>query len=187
MTTIAPISAASATSNNWLKEAQASLAAAQNAGGMMGALQNARDASGSIKSFLARSQQSASALASIAFNTQSAAANLAMQMADTAAQKRMDEQIALQEKLNPVQVNYNPPHNLDPVIYFDDGSSIDTTANVLTLANGTQIDTATGLQVIDTSQIISLANGAYLDTKNNIMTLADGTKIDTITGLVVTA
>jgi len=56
----------------------------------------------------------------------------------------------------------------------------------MTLSNGTQIDTTTGLQVIDTSAIINMANGAYLDTKNNILTLADGTRIDAVTGLKIT-
>jgi hypothetical protein len=184
---IASVNASSATSNNWLKEAQESLAAAQNAGGMMGALQDAKNNTGSINSFLARSQNTAAAMAQIAFSTQSSAANLALQMADTAAQKRADEQVAFAAKLNPVQTNFNPPKQLDPVIYFEDGSSIDTSANILTMSNGTQIDTTTGLQVIDSSSIISMANGAYLNTSTNILTMADGTKIDTVTGLVVTA
>jgi hypothetical protein len=184
---IASINAASATSNNWLKEAQDSLAASQSQGGLMGMLNDARRDPGSLKSFLAKSQTIAAGLALMAQSTQTAANNLTLQMADAAAQKRADEQMALAVKLNPVQVNYNPPRELDPVIYLDDGSSIDTTANVMTLANGIQIDTVTGLQVIDEGQIISMANGAYLDTKNNILTLADGTKIDTVTGLVVTA
>ena len=75
----------------------------------------------------------------------------------------------------------------DPFIYFNDGSSIDTANNVLTMANGTQIDTTTGLQIIDQSSIISMANGAYLDTKNNILHMSDGTKVDTVTGLKITA
>jgi YidC/Oxa1 family membrane protein insertase len=94
----------------------------------------------------------------------------------------------LQQKLNPPPpTNYTPAQGLEPVIYFEDGSSIDTGSNIMTMANGTQIDTTTGLQVIDTSSIVNLANGAYLDTKNNIMTMSDGTRIDTGTGLVITA
>ena len=74
---------------------------------------------------------------------------------------------------------------LDPFIYFQDGSSIDTNSNILTMANGTQIDTTTGLKVVDTSSIMQLANGAYLNTATNILTMADGTQIDTVTGLTV--
>ncbi|HVR59252.1 MAG TPA: hypothetical protein VMT72_20765, partial [Pseudolabrys sp.] len=65
------------------------------------------------------------------------------------------------------------------------GSSIDTNSNILTMANGTQIDTTTGLKVVDTSSIMQLANGAYLNTATNILTMADGTQIDTVTGLTV--
>ncbi|MGB6416153.1 MAG: hypothetical protein WBF50_06055 [Pseudolabrys sp.] len=74
---------------------------------------------------------------------------------------------------------------LDPFIYFQDGSNIDTNSNILTMANGTQIDTTTGLKVVDTSSIMQLANGAYLNTATNILTMADGTQIDTVTGLTV--
>jgi hypothetical protein len=188
MTSIAPISIASSTASNWLKEAQESLLASQNPGGLMGALQDSRNKPGSIKSFLTSSQNSAGNLALITQGAAQSAGNLAAQMASTAAQKRAADQIAMAEKLNPApQVNYTPPQGLDPVIYFDDGSSVDTTGNIFTMANGTQIDTTTGLQVIDTSSIVNLANGAYLDTKNNIMTMSDGTRIDTVTGLVITA
>jgi hypothetical protein len=185
MATIAPINIASSTATNWLKEAQASLAAAENAGGLMGALQDARYPA-SIKNFLAKSQNVANGLSLIAQGALQNAGTLAAQMAIAAAQKRADEKNALNDKLNATQTNYNPPKELDPFIYFSDGSSIDTTSNIMTLANGTQIDTTTGLQVIDTSSIISMANGAYLDTKNNILTMSDGTKIDTVTGLIIT-
>ena len=78
-----------------------------------------------------------------------------------------------------------PTNVLDPVIYFPDGSTIDTNSNIMTMANGTQIDTTTGTKVIDTSSIMQLANGAYLDTQDNIMTMPDGTQIDTVTGLTI--
>ena len=64
--------------------------------------------------------------------------------------------------------------------------SFDTANNILTMSNGTQIDTTTGLQIIDTSSMISMANGAYLDTKNSILHMSDGTQIDTVTGLKIT-
>ena len=53
---IAPVSAASATAPNWLKEAQESIAASQSPGGLLGALQDARGDPGSLKAFLAKSQ-----------------------------------------------------------------------------------------------------------------------------------
>ena len=182
---IAPVSAASSTSSNWLKEAQESLVASQTPGGMMGALQDAR-AGYSIKTFLAKSQNNLYALAQIAQNAQTSSSALTVQMSQAAAKKRYDEQVALQVKLNPVHANYTPPKGLDPVIYFGDGSSIDTTSNIMTLSNGKQIDTTTGLEYHDPKDIVSMANGAYLDTKNNILTMSDGTKIDSITGLKIT-
>ena len=55
-------------------------------------------------------------------STQSSAATLALQMADAAQAKRMQEKLALQQKFNQQPTNYNPPTELDPVIYFEDGS-----------------------------------------------------------------
>ena len=182
---IASVNAASATSSNWLKEAQTALSAAP--GGMLGTLADARSDPGSLSTFLNRSQSAMNTLAQISQNSQTSASALASQMADAAAQKRQQDLIALAEKLNPHPVNFTPPAGLDPVIYFDDGASIDTTSNIMTLKNGTQIDTTTGLQYHDPASIISMANGAYLDTQNNILTMADGTRIDSITGLTITA
>jgi len=179
-------SISSATAPNWLKEAQESIAASENPGGLMGMLKDARYPA-SIKNFLAKSQSTAANLALISQSTAQSQSTLTLQMADAAQQKRMQERVALLQKLNPQQSNFNPPTKLDPFIYFQDGSSIDTENNILTMSNGTQIDTTTGMQIIDHNSIISMANGAYLDTKNNILTMSDGTKIDTITGLKVTA
>jgi hypothetical protein len=185
---IAAVNAASSTSSNWLKEAQDALVAAETPGGMMGALQDARASNpGSIKTFLAKSQNAQYSLALISQNSQTSAGALYAQMAVAAAQKRADDRAALQAKLNPAPTNYNPPAELDPVIYFDDGSNIDTSTNIWTKADGTQIDTTTGQLYIDPKTIVAMANGAYLDTKNNILTMADGTRIDTVTGLKITA
>jgi hypothetical protein len=182
---IAPVYAASATAPNWLKEAQDSLAASASPSGMMGALQDSRSGS-SIKSFLAKSQNNLYTLAQIAQGSQTSAGVLAVQMSDAASQKLRGERIALAQKLNPQQTNFNPPGELDPVIYFEDGGSFNTSSNILTMASGKQIDTTTGLEYHDPKSIISLANGAYLDTQNNIMTMSDGTRIDTISGLAIT-
>ena len=107
-------------------------------------------------------------------------------MTAAANEKLRNERVQLAQKMNPQQTNYNPPAELDPVIYFEDGGSLDTASNILTMSNGKQIDTTTGLQYHDPKSIISMANGAYLDTQNNILTMGDGTKIDTVTGLKIT-
>jgi hypothetical protein len=182
---ISPINIASATGTNWLKEAQEATAAAENPGGMLGALQDSKYP-GSIKNFLAKSERTASNFALISQGTQQSAATLALQMADAAQAKRAEEKLALEQKLNPQQQNFTPPTELDPFIYFEDGTVIDTVNNVLTMSDGTQYDVLTGVEIFDQSSIISMANGAYLDTKKNILTMADGTKIDTVTGLQIT-
>ena len=184
---IAAVSAASSTSPNWLKEAQDSLAASEQPGGMMGALQDARSGSASIKTFLAKSQNNSYALAQISASAQTSSNQLLVQMSQTAAQKRRDELTALAAKLNPVQTNYTPSKGLDPIVFFEDGSTLDTTSNIMTMANGKQIDTTTGQEYHDPKDIISMANGAYLDTKNNILHMSDGTQLDSITGVKITA
>jgi hypothetical protein len=186
MAGIPPLSIASSTAPNWLKEAQDAIEASKNSGGMLGALQDSRYP-GSIKNFLSKSQNSMANFALIVQGSTTSATQLALQMADAANQKRAAEKQAQLQKFNAVPVNYNPPRELDQFIYFDDGSSIDTVNNILTRSDGSQIDTTTGTSIIDSASIINLANGAYIDTKNNIMTLVDGTKIDTLSGLKITA
>ena len=184
MAAVSPI--ASSTAPNWLKEAQDSIAASESPGGLLGALQDARYPA-SIQNFLTKSQNAANNLSLINSSTAQSQNTLTVQMANDAAQKRANEKLALAQKLNPQQTNFNPPAQLDSFIYFQDGTSIDTQNNILTMANGTQIDTTTGLQVVDPKSIISMANGAYLNTSTNVLTMADGTKIDTVTGLKITA
>jgi hypothetical protein len=184
---IASVNAASSTAPNWLKEAQQSIAASQSPGGLLGTLQDAATPNpGSLRSFLAKSQNAMNNLAQIAQSSQSSAGALASQMAQAAAQKRQSELIALAQKLNPQQTNYTPPAELDPVIYFEDGTTIDTANNIMTLVSGKQVDTTTGLEYHAPNSIINMANGAYLDTANNILTMSDGTKIDTTSGLIIT-
>lgn len=155
----------------------------------MGALQTSSQDSqpGSISSFLQQSQDEANNMASI---MQSAVQNegqlyaqIAQDEGQQAAQQRQDEENAL---LNPpAQTNFTPDAQLDPVIYLADGSNIDTTTNILTKANGDQIDTTTGQPYIDPQSVIQMANGAYLDTKNAILHEANGSQIDANTGLVI--
>ena len=181
---VSPI--ASSTAPNWLREAQEALLAAENAGGMMGALQGARSKPGTIKTFLAHSQNNAAALALIAQGNVEAARDLAFKAATDAYNKRVAERLQEARAHAAPQMNYTPPKGLDSVIYFANGSTLDTVSNILTLSDGTQIDATTGQDYVDESALIRMANGAYLDTKNNILVMADGTKIDTITGLKIT-
>ena len=184
---IASVNAASATAPNWLREAQQSIADSASPGGLLDTLQDATaDNPGSIRTFLAKSQNNMYAFAQISQSSQSAAGALAAQMSAAANQKLRDERVALAQKMNPQQTNYNLPAELDPVIYFENGGSFDTTSNILTMADGKQFDTTTGLPNHDPNTIIRMANGAYLDTKNNILTMSDGTQMDTITGLKIT-
>jgi hypothetical protein len=97
--------------------------------------------------------------------------------------KRVQERMALQKKLNPPPPP--PPPALDAMIYFKDGSTLDTVNNIITMVGGKKIDAITGADWVDHASIINFANGSYLDTANNILTLANGTKIDTVTGLLV--
>lgn len=186
MTSIASLNIASATASNWLKEAQQSLVAAESPGGLLGALQAAGKNTGSIKSYLANSQNAAANMALISLNTAQASVDLVNQMASDAANKRLAERFAQSRKQNELQTNYTPSKGLDPIFYFSNGSTLDTKNNILTLSDGKQIDTKTGYEYVDESALIRMANGAYLDTKNNILHMADGTKIDTITHLIIT-
>jgi hypothetical protein len=183
---ISSVNAASATAPNWLKEAQESLVASESPGGLMGMLQDARYGDSSIKTFLAKSQNAMNSLSQISQSSQIAAGSLAAQMSAAANEKLRNERVQLAQKMNPQPTNYNPPTELDPVIYFENGTTIDTESNIMTLVSGKQIDTITGLEYHEPGSLISMANGAYLDTKNNILTMSDGTRIDTVTGLTIT-
>jgi hypothetical protein len=173
-------------SSDWLADTYTAIQNSKSSGGLLGMLDNARGNDGSLRSFVQSSASAANAFAMISQNTVSSAGSLYAQMASQ-REKEADAK-KLQEALDALSASkqmVQPTNVLDPFIYFDDGSSIDTNSNILTLQDGTQIDITTGLEVIDTSSIMQLANGAYLDTKNNILTLPDGTQIDTVTGLLI--
>ena len=153
---------------------------------MLGALGSAAKGVGTIKSFLANSQNSAAGLALISSSTAQASLNLITQIGAEAAQKRAADKLAAQLKQNAQPTNFTPSEGLPAVVYFDDGSTLDTVNNIITMVNGKKIDATTGQIYIEPGSIIQMANGAYLDTKNNILTLSDGTKINTITGLIIT-
>jgi hypothetical protein len=187
MTAIPSINIASSTGSNWLAEAQSAEQAPS--GGMMGALQTTatNGADGSIKTFLANSQANADAFASIAQSSAQAAgqfyAQLAAAQGQQAAQDRAAQQAAM---LNPPpQTNYTPSEGLPPVVYYDNGSSLNTASNIMTMSDGSQIDVTTGLPYVDPASVIRMANGAYIDTKNNILHEPDGTTVDVNTGLPI--
>ena len=171
---------------NWLNDAFTAIQNQASEGGILGMLDSAGSSDGSINSFLGSSANTANSFALISQSSVTNASSLYAQMAVANAQqqnnkKLQDAQDALQASQQMVQAK----NVLDPVIFFADGSTLDTNSNVMTLSNGTQIDTTTGTKVIDTASIIQMANGAYLDTQNNILTMPDGTEIDTVTGLKV--
>ena len=173
-------------SSDWLKDTYTAIQNSNNSGGLLGMLANARNNDGSLNSFVQANASASNALSLISQNSVSSAGSFYAQMA---TQRQQDEDAKkLQDSLDALAASkqmVQPENKLDPFIYFDDGSSIDTNNNILTTKDGKQIDITTGLEVIDTSSIMQLANGAYLDTKNNILTLPDGTQIDTVTGLKV--
>lgn len=159
---------------------------ATESSGMMGALQGAssrKNSPGSIKSYLAGMSNNSAALASIAQTGVTNVTTLAIQAGDLAMQKRMQDRAA---EANKHKVPMVPAAPLgDSIIYFENGSVLDTVKNMLTLSDGKKIDSITGADWVDPASIINLANGSYLDTANNILTMADGTKIDTVTGLII--
>ena len=171
--------------SSWLGDTIAAIQNQQNEGGLIGMLQNS-GGNGSISSFLGASQKSSDQLALISQNSvtnrSSLVAQIASQNIQQQNQKKLQDAIAA---LSASQQTVQPKNVLDPVIYFANGGSLDTNSNVMTMSDGTQIDTTTGVKVFDTASIIQMANGAYLDTKNNILTMPDGSKIDTITGLKI--
>ena len=170
---------------SWLKDTITAIQNQANEGGLIGMLQNS-GGNGSIASFLGSSQKSSSQLALISQNSMTNKSSLVAQMASQNIQQQNQKKLQdAMDALAATQQVIQPKNVLDPIIYFANGASLDTNSNVMTMSDGTQIDTTTGTKVIDTSSIIQMANGAYLDTKNNILTMPDGSKIDTITGLKI--
>jgi hypothetical protein len=171
--------------STWLGDAFTAIQNQANEGGLLGMLANS-GGDGSINSFLGSSQNTANAFALISQNSVTNSSTLFAQIAtQNAQQQSAKKQQELMDALSATQQMVQPKNVLDPVIFFENGSSLDTNSNIMTMSDGTQIDTTTGTKVIDSASIIQMANGAYLDTKNNILTMSDGTRIDTVTGLKV--
>jgi hypothetical protein len=190
MSSITPVTNAALFNSgpNWLADTYTAIQNSNNAGGLLGMLSAAATTGndGSIKSFLSNSNTSANAFATISqssvTNASALIAQIAAQNLQKADDKKMQEAFAA---LAATQKMVPKKNVLDSVIYFADGSTIDTNSNIMTQADGTQYDVTTGAKYVDPASIIQMANGAYLDTKNNILTMSDGTKIDTVTGLKV--
>lgn len=179
-------STSSAPSSNWIADTMTAIQNEQNQGGLLGMLQNAASSDGSISSFLSQSSSIASNIATISQTSVTNASSLYAQMAATNMQQASAQK--LQDALNQLtakQQEVQPENTLSPVIYFPDGSTIDTASNILTETDGTQYDITTGLKYVNPASIVQLGNGAYLNTSTNIMTMADGTQVDTVTGLKV--
>jgi hypothetical protein len=171
---------ASSTSSNWLAESFSAIKSSQNSGGMLGALENVSN--GSVGSFLSQASDFSNSLQLISQNSVTNAGSFYSQIAQQNDQAAANQK--LQQALDDLQSTTAQPQNVLPsTIFFQNGSSLDTTSNILTMPDGTQYDTVTGARYFDPSYMIQMANGAYLDTKDNILTLSDGTQIDTVTGL----
>jgi hypothetical protein len=173
------------TNSNWLADTFTAIQNQANQGGLLGMLQNS-GGDGSINSFMSLSSGTANAFAMIAqtsvTNSGSLFAQIAANNLQQANAKKLQESL---DQLSASQQMVQPKNVLDPVIYFANGSTLDTNSNILTMPDGTQYDTTTGAKYVDPASIIQMANGAYLNTKSNILTLPDGTRIDTVTGLKV--
>ena len=171
---------------NWLADTFTAIQNQASEGGLLGMLDSAGSSDGSINSFLGSSANTANSFALISQSSVTNASSLFAQMAVQNAQQQNNKKIQeAADALSASQQMVQPKNVLDPILFFADGSTLDTNSNVMTLSNGTQIDTTTGTKIIDSASIIQMANGAYLDTKNNILTMPDGTEIDTVTGLKI--
>ena len=172
--------------NSWLASAFTSIQNSQNQGGILGALQDAGSNDGSIGSFLSQSSSFSNSFALISTNSTTSASSFYAQIASQNDQDR--QQKALEDALaglQQTQSQVQPKNTLDPFIYFPDGSYLDTNANILTMQDGTQYDTTTGLKYTDPASIVDLGGGSFLNTTTNVMTMADGTQIDMVTGLKI--
>ena len=172
--------------NSWLASAFTSIQQSQNQGGILGAVQDAGSNDGSISSFLNQSSSFSNSFALISTNSTTSASSFYAQIASQNDQTRQEQ--ALQDALTGLQQTQSmvqPSNTLDPFIYFPDGSYLDTNANILTMQDGTQYDTTTGLKYTDPASIVDLGGGSFLNSTTNVMTMADGTQIDMVTGLKI--
>lgn len=171
-------------SPTWLANAFASIKNSMNQAGMLGTLQDM--ANGSLSSFSNQIQASANTFATISQNRVSGSTSLIAQIAAQNLQEQNQKELQKAfDALNSTQQMVQTTNVLDQFIYFENGSNLDTENNILTMSDGTKIDTVTGAKYVDPSTIVQMPNGGYLDTSTNILTMPDGTQIDTVTGLLV--
>jgi hypothetical protein len=171
---------------NWLASTISAIQSSASQAGIMGALASSGSNNGSISSFLGQSSSAATNLATISQQNVSNASAFYAQLASQNLQQRQQDLLSkvfsqLNDSRNMVQLK----NVLDPTIFLPDGTTIDTTSNIMTRPDGTQYDVTTGAKYVDPSHLIQMANGAYLNTSTNILTMSDGTQIDTVTGLKV--
>ena len=121
----------------------------------------------------------------ISSSTTQAMFDLTFKQAQAALDKRAQQQLARNLALQPSQPKVQA--KLDPMIFFENGSTLDTVNNILTLNDGSQIDATTGLEYVAPESLVQFGNGSYLNTKTNVMTMSDGTRIDPVTGLKIEA
>ncbi len=171
--------------SNWIADTMTAIQNEQNQGGLLGMLANS-GGDGSVDSFIGASSNFANNLATISqtsvTNTGSLFAQIASSNQQQANAQKLQDSL---DQLNAQQQMVAAQNVLDPIIYLGNGTTIDTTSNIMTMSDGTQYDTTTGLKYVDPSSIMQLANGAYLNTSTNVLTMPDGTQIDTVTGLKV--
>ena len=185
-TSSALLGATAAGATDWVADTMAKIKASEQQGGLLGMLSNAASSSNesATTKFLQNSADTANMFATISEgSTTNYSALLAKQVSarqDAEQKKKLQDALAA---LQATQRQVQAKNVLDPFIYMPDGSSIDTTTNIMTMANGDQYDITTGAKYVDPSMIIQMANGSYLDTKNNILTMADGSRIDSVTGI----
>jgi hypothetical protein len=184
-TSSAVLGATSAGQTDWLADTVANIKKSETQGGLLGMLSAAVAGNdGSTKTFLTNSIAAANTFATISQGSVTSYSSLIAQMASARQQKAQAQKLddamkSLQDTQNQVQKK----NVLESFIYMPDGSTIDTTSNIMTMSDGTQYDITSGAKYVDPSMIIQMANGSYLDTKNNILTMADGTRIDSVTGI----
>ncbi len=135
--------------SDWIASTVTAIKNSQSQAGIMGAL--ARSGNGvSISSFLASSSAFASNFATIAqtavTNNGSLSAQIASDNQKAAAAKKTQDAI---DALNAAQQMVKPTNTLDPVVYLGNGVTVDTTSNIMTMSDGSQIDITTGAQVVD--------------------------------------
>jgi hypothetical protein len=171
-------------SSGWLSDTFNAIDSSMSSDGMMGALQNSKNEMGSAKTAIFNNATNANALMTISSTTTQAMFDLTFKQAQEALDKRAQLRIGRALALQPSQPKVEA--KLDPMIFFENGSTLDTVNNILTMSDGSQLDATTGLEYVAPDSLVQFGNGSYLNTKTNIMTMADGTRLDTVTGLKIT-